>query len=284
MRFGFDTKPFHPTRFYQLTPEELFDAMRAISRAHFDGFETMDVNVSPFFKERRKFINILSETKLQLAAIHVWGDFYTIYKGIHPKIWWRRRRWLRRLIPSILEFASAVGCERLLIEGPLERTEGANERDIVSVARGLNKVGRLCDDFGVEATYHPFNHRQIISSRDRLEKLCELTDPSFVHLTIDVQKAVNRGIDPTGIISEYIERTDHIHLRDIKKDGKPVEIGEGTIDLVGIYNLLKTVGYNDWVIVQHGLPALKECHSTPSQSVERAGKYISEYLLSHART
>jgi len=209
----------------------------------------------------------------------VWGDFYTPYRGIHPKIWLRRNRWLKRYIPTILEFARAAGCERLMIEGPLERPGGAKEKDIAIVAKGLMIIGRLCSDFGVEVSYHPFNLGHIISSVDRLGKLCELTDSKYVHLTIDVQKAMQQKIDPAEIIFEYKERINHIHLRDVTRDGEPVEIGEGIADLVGIYNSLKTIGYKDWIIIQQGVPALERGHRTPHQSVEKAWKYICDNFL-----
>lgn len=279
MKFGFDTKPWHPTRFTPLIPEKLHKALEEISNAGFSGFETMDFNVIPFSEKKREFIEILSETKLQLAAIHVWGGFYTLYKGIHPKVWWRRKYWQMRYIPSILEFASAVGCEHLMIEGGLERPEGAKEKDFVRMAKVLNKVGKMCNDYGVEASYHPFNTGQIITSKDKLKKLCELTDPSFVYLTADLQKIINNKIDPVELIHEYRERIDHVHFRDVTEDGKPVELGEGIIDLVGIYNLLETIGYRDWVVVQRGAPSLKKAHRTPSQSAEKAWEYINRQLL-----
>src|SRR4030042_1289846 len=280
MKFGFDTKSWHLSRSTPLFSEKLFEALKAISNAGFRGFETMDYNVVPYIKKKSDLINILSETNLQLAGIHVWGGFYTIYKGIHPKIWWRRKYWQTRYIPSILKFASAVGCERLLIEGGLERPEGAKEKDFVSMARVLNKVGEMCNDYGVEASYHPFNTSQIITNKDRLKKLCELTDPSFLHLTIDLQKIVENKIDPVEIMHEYKERINHVHLRDISENGEEVEIGEGIIDLVGICNLLRTIGYRDWIVVQIGVPALKKVCRTPSESAEKAWKYINRCLLS----
>jgi inosose dehydratase len=279
MKIGFDTKSWHPTRMTPLVPEKLFEALKEISNAGFHGFETMDYNIVPYIKKKNEFIDLLSETNLQLAGIHVWGGFYTIYKGIHPKIWWRRKYWEMRYIPSILEFASAVGCERLLIEGGLERPEGAKEKDFVSMAKVLNKVGEMCNDYGVEASYHPFNTSQIISSKDRLKKLCELTDPSYLNITIDLQKIVANKLDPVDIIDEYQERINHVHLRDAKKDGEEVELGEGIIDLVGIFNLLRTIDYNYWIIVQLGVPTLRKIRRTPSQSAEKAWKYINKYLL-----
>jgi inosose dehydratase len=279
MKLGFDTKSWHPTRTTSLVSEKLFEALKAISNAGFRGFETMDFNIVPFIKKKSEFIDLLSETNLQLAAIHVWGGFYTIYKGIHPKILWRRKYWQTRYIPSILKFANAVGCERLLIEGGLERSEGAKEKDFVSMAKMLNKVGEMCNDYGVEASYHPFNTGQIISSKDRLKKLCELTDPNFLHITIDLQKIAANKIDPVKIINEYKERINHVHLRDASEDGEEVELGEGIIDLVGICNLLLTIGYRDWIIAQLGVPTLKKTGRTPSQSAEKAWKYINTHLF-----
>ena len=90
MKLGFGTKSWHKGRWDRLGTMELNEALIEIAGSGFTGFETMYWNVTPFFDKKSEFTNMLSETNLQLAAIHVWGDFYTARKGIHPRSLWRR--------------------------------------------------------------------------------------------------------------------------------------------------------------------------------------------------
>lgn len=269
MKFGYHTESWG----FGLPPDIFPTVLEEISKAGFDGFETHAEDVLPYLGNKKKFLEMTSEKGLQLASIHLSGLLPAI-EGFHPVNWLNRKIWQTRWIPKILKFASSVGCKRAIIIGGLLRKKGPKEKDFLTTAKILNKYGKLCEEIGLEASYHPFYFNTLISQRDQLSKLYELTDPDLVHLTIDIGHCARNGCDPAEIIRSYRDMINHVHFRDISEDGVLVQIGDGIIDLKSIHELLKSIRYQDWIIVEHDWILLERAKTSPVESTRKAGKFI----------
>jgi len=258
------------------TPDVFPIILDVFKKAGFDGFETHDVDVLQYLKSEEKFLGMLSEKGLQLASIHLAGLTPTT-GGFNPFSWFRRTVWQSRWVPKILEFASSVKGElpvRTVIVGGIHRKEGPKESDFLNTAKILNKWGKACKEINVEASFHPFYFNQLVSREEELSKLCELIDPDLVHLTIDIGHCTRCGCNPMEIIQSYKDWINHVHFRDISKDGILVQIGDGIIDLKSVYKLLESIGYKGWVIVEHDWVLLERAKATPVESAKKAGKFI----------
>lgn len=273
MKFGMHTESWG---WRKATPDVFPMILEEFAKAGFDGFETHDVDVLQYLRNEEKFLEMLSEKGLQLASIHLAGLTPTT-GSFHPFDWFNRTIWQVRWVPKILKFASSVESElpvRAVIVGGLRRKEGPKEADFVNTARILNKWGIACKEVNVEASFHPFYFNQLVSREDELSKLCELIDPDLVHLTIDVGHCTRCGCDPIEIIQSYRDWINHVHFRDIRKDGILVQLGDGIIDLRSVYKLLESIGYKGWVIVEHDWVLLERAKTDPVESTKKAGKFI----------
>ena len=277
-KFGYQTKSWE---WKTITPHSFPSILDQISEAGFRGFETHDEDISPFLNDKKRFIDMLSERQMHLASIHIFGYFYEHISPLsHPWYWFNRFRtriwWKSRIIPKVIEFAASIGCKHLGLIGGNKRREGIREKDYVRIAKVLNKIGKMSSDFGIKTTYQPMVDH-IVSRMDQLEKLCELIDPDLVYLTFDTGHWVAAGGDSVEAIKKYHKRIIHVHFRDFG-NGKFVEFGTGEIYFPNIAKLLKSIGYQGWVIIENDWRLLKSVGITPFESAKKAKKYIDKHL------
>jgi inosose dehydratase len=141
------------------------------------------------------------------------------------------------------------------------------------MAESLNKIGKTCKDVGIEATYHFFYPGHVVKNKALLEKLCELTDPDLVRLTIDNGHLTWAGIDPVEIIKAYKNRINVAHLKNLRSN-EFVEFGEeGTVDFSEIIRSLKSTGFEGWAIVDN-----ESVSTTVFESALKAKRYIEKHL------
>lgn len=178
-------------------------------------------------------------------------------------------------MPRVLEFATFVGCNRIVVGGDQRLRRKTKEKDIVEMARSLNKIGKKCNEYGVEATYHFFHPGYIIKDKSLLGRLCELTDPDLVHLTIDNGHLTWGEIDTLDIIHSYKDRIDHVHFKNLK-NREYAEFGDkGTVDFAEIIHALRSIGYTDWIIIDN-----ESVSSTIFGTAVKARNYIDRFCLS----
>jgi len=247
------------------------DVIDEIARAGFEGFETFSWELNPFYGREKAFADLLSEKGIQLASIYTYGRYIRFsgsLSGIRSYYWWR---W--RSMPRIIKLAVVCGCKRIVVGGDQRLSRKTKDKDLVEMAKALNEIGKTCKDSGIEATYHFFYPGYIVKDKTLLERLCELTDPDLVHLTIDNGHLTWAGIDPLDIINVYKNRINVIHLKNLK-DGEFLEFGEeGTVDFSEIIRLLKSIEYTDWVIIDN-----ESVSTTIFESASKARKYIEKHL------
>lgn len=264
MKFGFHTV-------YGLN-QSLPESIDAISRSGFKGFEAFNWELTPFFSNKESFLDLLSEKEIQLASIYTYGR-YIRFPGSLSGIY-RYFLWQWRSIPRIIKFAVDVGCNQLVLGGDQRLKREPREKDIMEMARSLNKIGKTCNDSGIRASYHFFHPGHLIKDRARLERLCELTDPDLVHLAIDNGHLTWGGIDPIDIIQAHRNRIGHVHFKNLK-NGDLREFGDnGTSDFPGIVQSLRSIGYAGWIIVDN-----ESVGTTVYESAVKAKNYIDRYLV-----
>ena len=102
--------------------------------------------------------------------------------------------------------------------------------------------------------------------------------PDTAHLAVGL-------CDPVAVCERYKERISFTHIKDVKenlksdgiKDGVEVfsnflELGEGTVDLNGVFKVLKSVDYKGYLCV--------ELDGAPVSNIESAKKNM-EYMKKH---
>ena len=70
---------------------------------------------------------------------------------------------------------------------------------------------------------------------------------------IDIGHVFRNAQDPAGMLNKYKDRLFDMHMKDITepvKDGKPIEIGRGGMDIVKVMKTLKKINYSHIVAIE----------------------------------
>lgn len=157
-----------------------------------------------------------------------------------------------------------------------------------SLSEGLNALGRIARDKGMELVYH-HHMGTVVQTAEETDRLLENTDPALVGLLFDTGHFAYSGEDPAALARKYMPRIRHVHLKDIRP-GKVKEVrdgglsfldgvrrgaftvpGDGAIDFPPIFQALSDAGYSGWLLVEAEQdPALAD----PFEYALKARKYI----------
>ncbi len=134
---------------------------------------------------------------------------------------------------------------------------------------GLNELGKIARDRGIKLAFH-HHMGTCIQTREETERMLNETDPENVYLNYDCGHFYFAGEDPVACLEQFISRTAHIHLKDIRpkvlqqvkdkrmsfldavKDGVFTVPGdeEGCIDFHALVAVIKKNDYKGWMVVE----------------------------------
>ncbi|MDO4293590.1 MAG: sugar phosphate isomerase/epimerase [Eubacteriales bacterium] len=170
-----------------------------------------------------------------------------------------------------------MGAPRLVL--PFELMNTADE--VKALAQTCNKMGELCKENGLEFYYH--NHFQEfveIDGHPALDLFLAETDPALVQFQMDAYWVKRAGHDPIAMLDKLGSRCTMIHQKDLSaqadpvnlyevltppitdaafrelrakgaiKNGDFVTVGQGILDVDGIVNKAKELGYAKYIIVE----------------------------------
>lgn len=145
---------------------------------------------------------------------------------------------------AIFPFAGAVGADRV-VYWPRDPA-GASDEEMRQFAGTLSGLGKEARQAGTKLSLH--NHfNQIIMTRADLDRFFSMATGGSVGLTVDTAHLVKSGIaDVAGVIRDYREVLDNIHLKDFA-DGAWRVLGEGRIDFTPILAAIREIGYTGWI-------------------------------------
>jgi inosose dehydratase len=119
----------------------------------------------------------------------------------------------------------------------------------------------------------------------------ENTDPALLGLLYDTGHMVFSGEDHLGVLSKWIKRIGHVHLKDLRpvvrkkaltekwsflaavKEGVFTVPGDGSIDFEPIFTALKKARYEGWWVVEAEQDPAK---ANPLEYALKARAYIKE--------
>lgn len=137
------------------------------------------------------------------------------------------------------------------------------------LAAGLNKLGKLAVDNGMELVYH-HHMTTTVQTAEEIDKLMELTDPRYVNLIYDTGHLAFSGEDPVAVLEKHFDRVKHVHLKNIRQNvvercrkerlsflesvlegaftipGDP----EGCVDFPSVFKILEERNYKGWLVVE----------------------------------
>lgn len=133
--------------------------------------------------------------------------------------------------------------------------------------RGLEQLGDLAAERGMSIAYHPHMGTGIQTTKDII-RLMENTQAEKVSLLYDCGHLYFSGENIYYVLEKYIDRIKHIHLKDVReevlqqvqaqeasflqavKQGVFTVPGDGNIDFIPIFEIIKNNSYKGWVVVE----------------------------------
>jgi sugar phosphate isomerase/epimerase len=158
-----------------------------------------------------------------------------------------------------IDYCLAIGCQYLVLPWLEPGRRGADA--MRALAPRLNEFGRRCRERGVVFGYH--NHEFEFARSDGrylLDRLLDATDPALVVLELDVYWAAYAGADPAAYLRQRAGRVPLVHLKAMAPNRSFVEVGDGTLDLPGIFAAAEDGGVR-WYIVEHDRPSMPSLES-----------------------
>jgi inosose dehydratase len=145
----------------------------------------------------------------------------------------------------------------------------------------LTEIGKRCNDLGVKLGYH--NHMNNLGEKpEEVDAVLAASDPKAVTFELDIAHYTQGGGDPLAAVKKYADRLGFLHFKDVvatptdKRPYKFVELGQGRVNVTGVVDALKSVGFRGWGIIE--LDAVPDPAKTPAQCLQINKTYIENTL------
>lgn len=176
------------------------------------------------------------------------------------------------------KFVKAAGGHSMQITNSSRPKEGLpSSLDLQTYGKLLNEIGKRTSDIGIQVVYHNHMH-QLGETPEEVEGIMANCDPGHVKLLLDVAHYYQGGGDPVKAIATYKDRISALHLKDVRKSAGSsagytfVELGQGDVDLKGVFKALQQIQFKGWGIVE--LDSVPDKARTPLQCAEISLKYL----------
>ena len=153
--------------------------------------------------------------------------------------------------------------------------------DWTRMGKLLTEIGKRCSDLGVKLGYH--NHMGNLGEKpEEVDAVLAATDPKLVTLELDIAHYTQGGGDPVAAAKKYANRLGFLHFKDVtptptdKRPYKFVELGQGRVNVTGVVDALKSVGFRGWGIIE--LDGVPDPAKTPAQCLQINKTYIENTL------
>lgn len=155
---------------------------------------------------------------------------------------------------------------------------------------GLNELGKIAKEYGITLTYH-HHMGTVVQTAKEIDRMMDCTDKDYVFLLFDSGHLAYLGEDYIAVLTKYVDRIKHVHLKDIRPDvikkvkderlsflqgvrlGAFTVPGDGAIDFEPIFEILDKANYKGWLLVEAEQdPSL----ANPFEYALKARNYIKE--------
>lgn len=165
-----------------------------------------------------------------------------------------------------------------------------NDKEWDLLCTGLNKLGKVAKDMGITLTFH-HHMGTVVQTEAEIDRMMQNTDPEYFNLLFDSGHLAYCGEDYMSVLTKYVKRIKHVHLKDIRPEmvkkvrdehlsflqgvrlGTFTVPGDGAIDFEPIFDVLADNNYEGYVLVEAEQdPAV----ANPFEYALKARAYIRE--------
>ena len=240
--------------------------MEIASRAGFKGFEPETQFLGDLY-EPAIMAEELKKHDICFAAVCLVEDW------LNPNETDQERANAERIVSFLKDFPQTV---LSLCQMPGEDRENLKERQ-ANLINCVNEISRRAHDQGITCTYHPNSPEgSIYRTEEDYEILLNGLDASVTGWTPDVGHIAKGGMDPLKKMKEYRSLVNHIHFKDMYDGGQWAQLGQGSVDLIGITRFLAESEYEGWIIVED---ECERAERDPDTTVLEDGVYVANSLI-----
>ena len=166
-----------------------------------------------------------------------------------------------------------------------------NDDEWKTFCEGMNRLGKIAkDEYGIALTFH-HHMGTVVQDPDEVERMMANTDPEYVSLLFDTGHFTYCGADPLEMVTKYVDRIKHVHMKDIRpeivkkvkeenlsflegvRQGAFTVPADGCIDFDPIFKVLEDHGYEGYMLVEAEQDPAK---ANPLEYAIKARKFIAE--------
>ncbi len=157
--------------------------------------------------------------------------------------------------------------------------------ELKKYAQLLNEVGKRAADEGIQAVYHNHMH-QLGETPEEVDVIVQNTNPKYIKLLLDIAHYWQGGGDPAKAVRQYKDILYAMHLKDVKRphpnkadDAKSyqfVELGQGKLDLPGVFAAMNEVGFKGWGIIE--LDSIPDKSRTAKQCNQISTEFLKQKM------
>jgi inosose dehydratase len=133
-----------------------------------------------------------------------------------------------------------------------------------SLLSRLDRITEIAAEVGLQASLHP-HVGTMVEKRDEVYRVL---DGSHARLTLDTGHLLIGGTDPADLARQAADRIGHTHLKDVDsgwaarvrsaevsytdavRAGMYRPLGQGDVDIAGIWSSLESSGYTGWYVME----------------------------------
>ncbi|SPE40256.1 Xylose isomerase domain protein TIM barrel [Candidatus Sulfopaludibacter sp. SbA3] len=182
---------------------------------------------------------------------------------------------------TAMTFLKEFGASHLVVFSP-NRSNAAAPGAFQAMCECFNAIGAAANEMGFRAGLH--NHvGQIVETPEEVDRCMAMTDPKLFHFSPDTAHLHLAGCDVAKTLEKHKARLMLADYKDAKRaeNAKPdtfdrntiFDLGDGEIDFVACHRVLKSMGFQGWLIVD-----LDIARQGPRASYERCGAYVVKSL------
>ena len=142
----------------------------------------------------------------------------------------------------------------------------------------LNEVGKRTKDVGIQSVYHNHMH-QLGETPEEVAVIMDNCDAANVNFLLDVAHYHQGGGDPVKAIQQYKDRLSALHLKDVRPRSADnpkayvfVELGQGNVDLAGVFKALSDIKFKGWGIIE--LDSVPDKSKSPLECAQISKAYL----------
>lgn len=136
----------------------------------------------------------------------------------------------------------------------------------------LQKTGEACKKAGIQFAFH--NHTaefEMVDGKRPFDMMATQISADILKFELDLAWATKAGVNIPELFKKHPGRFPLWHVKDLDKDQKPVEVGQGYIDFEPIFKKAKLAGTKYFLVEQDAAPKPIENLQTSFKNLVKAG-------------